>query len=104
MHCIVWRVQTTEDFELHWNQVVSLFGLGSDKHTALLYNLRESWALSYVRVHFLARMATSAYSKSVDAFLKGSSVLNHVCAGFLSRLALQPIYITSHIKRFSICI
>ncbi|KAK8501022.1 hypothetical protein V6N13_062791 [Hibiscus sabdariffa] len=64
-------LESTEDFEQRWNQVVSLFGLGSDKHIALLNNLRESWALSYVRVHFLARMATTAYSKSADAFLKG---------------------------------
>ncbi|XVF87868.1 hypothetical protein PTKIN_Ptkin18bG0155200 [Pterospermum kingtungense] len=67
----LYRLESTEDFERRWNQMVSIFGLGSDKHIALLYSLRASWALSYVRGYFLARMATIAYSKSVDAFLKG---------------------------------
>lgn len=66
----LYRLESTEDFEQRWNQMVSIFGLGSDKHIALLYSLRASWALSYVRGCFLARMATIAYSKSVDAFLK----------------------------------
>uniref|UniRef100_A0A251KZU5 Protein FAR1-RELATED SEQUENCE n=1 Tax=Manihot esculenta TaxID=3983 RepID=A0A251KZU5_MANES len=67
----LYRIESTEDFELQWSQMVSMFGLGSDKHIALLNSLRASWALSYVRGYFLARMATSSYSKSVDAFLKG---------------------------------
>ncbi|OMO76974.1 hypothetical protein CCACVL1_15267 [Corchorus capsularis] len=67
----LYHLESTEDFELRWNQMVSIFGLGSDKHIALLYSLRTSWVLSYVRGFFLARMATTSYSKSVDAFLKG---------------------------------
>ncbi|KAM3749111.1 hypothetical protein ACB098_05G157900 [Castanea mollissima] len=42
-----------------------------NKHIALLFSFRASWALSYMRGYFLARMATTAYSKSVDSFLKG---------------------------------
>lgn len=64
------HVESTEDFELQWSQMVSMFGLGSDRHIALLYSVRTSWALSYIRGYFLARMATPAYLKSVDAFLK----------------------------------
>ncbi|GLT80222.1 hypothetical protein SLA2020_516740 [Shorea laevis] len=67
----LYRVETTEDFEMRWNQLISMFGLSSDKHIALLYSVRTSWALSYVRGYFLAQMVTSAYLKSVDAFLKG---------------------------------
>lgn len=67
----LYRLESTEDFELRWNQMVSIFGLGSDKHITLLYSLRTSWAQSYVRGYFLARMVTTTYSKSVDAFLKG---------------------------------
>ncbi|KAF2295902.1 hypothetical protein GH714_035016 [Hevea brasiliensis] len=67
----LYRIESTEGFELQWSQMVSIFGLGSDKHIALLNSFRASWALSYVRGYFLARMATSSYSKSVDAFLKG---------------------------------
>ena len=67
----VCHLESTEDFEFQWNQMVSRFGLSSDKHIALLYSLRASWAFAYTRGCFLARMATSSYSKSVDAFLKG---------------------------------
>lgn len=67
----LYRVETTEDFEMRWNQLISMFGLSSDKHIALLYSVRTSWALSYVRGYFLAQMATSSYLKSVDTFLKG---------------------------------
>lgn len=67
----LYRVESAEDFELQWNQLVSVFGLGSDRHIILLFSIRTSWALSYVRGYFLARMATPAYSKSIDAFLKG---------------------------------
>lgn len=67
----LYHIENTDEFELRWNQMASTFGLSSDKHIALLYSLRTSWALSYVRGFFLARMVTTAYSKSVDAFLRG---------------------------------
>ncbi|XP_059624816.1 putative protein FAR1-RELATED SEQUENCE 10 isoform X2 [Cornus florida] len=65
------HLESTEDFEYQWNQMVSRFGLSSDKHIALLFSVRASWALSYTRGCFLARMASTAYSKSTVAFLKG---------------------------------
>ncbi|KAG2688614.1 hypothetical protein I3843_09G105300 [Carya illinoinensis] len=68
---VLYNVDSVDEFELRWNQMVTMFGLGSDKHIALLFSFRTSWALSYMRGYFLAQMATQAYSKSVDAFLKG---------------------------------
>ncbi|KAG5252417.1 protein FAR1-RELATED SEQUENCE [Salix suchowensis] len=66
----LYHAENADDFEHRWSQMVSMFGLGSDKHIALLYSLRASWASSYMRGYFLARMATSAYLKSVESFLK----------------------------------
>ncbi|KAI3969493.1 hypothetical protein MKX01_020054 [Papaver californicum] len=62
-----------EDFksEIQWILMVNLFGLGSNKHIALLFSHRASWALPYLRGHFIAQMTTAEYSKSIDAFLKG---------------------------------
>ncbi|KAM6597507.1 hypothetical protein CsatA_008031 [Cannabis sativa] len=65
------RLETTEEFELQWNQMISVFRFNADKHIALLYSFRSSWAPSYTRGYLLARMATTVYSKSVDGFLKG---------------------------------
>ena len=67
----LYQIENTEEFELQWNQMISVFGLGSDKHISLLYSVRASWALSYVRGYFLAQMAIAAYPKSIDALLKG---------------------------------
>lgn len=67
----LYRLESTEEFELQWNQMVSVFGLSTDKHISLLYSFRTSWALPYIRGHFIARMATAPYSKSVEVFLKG---------------------------------
>lgn len=67
----LYQIENTEEFELRWNQLTSAYDLGSDKHIGLLYSMRECWALSYVRGFFLARMATTAYSKSIDGILKG---------------------------------
>ncbi|XP_028803319.1 putative protein FAR1-RELATED SEQUENCE 10 [Neltuma alba] len=67
----LYHIENSEEFELRWNQMTSAFDLGSDKHIDLLYTLRASWALSYVRGFFLAQMATTAYLKSLDSFLKG---------------------------------
>lgn len=66
----LYHAENADDFEHRWSQMVSMFGFGSDKHIALLYSLRASWASSYMRGYFLARMATSAYLKSVESFLK----------------------------------
>uniref|UniRef100_A0A2P2QN31 Protein FAR1-RELATED SEQUENCE n=1 Tax=Rhizophora mucronata TaxID=61149 RepID=A0A2P2QN31_RHIMU len=63
-------VESTEDFELQWSHMVSMFGLTSDKHIILLYSAQSSWALSYTKGHFLAQMPTLAYLKSVDEFMK----------------------------------
>ena len=68
---VLYRMESAEQFEFEWTQMVARFELESEKHSSLLFSLRESWALSYVRGYFLAQMATSAYSKCVDMFLKG---------------------------------
>ncbi|XP_024631360.1 putative protein FAR1-RELATED SEQUENCE 10 isoform X2 [Medicago truncatula] len=74
----LFHIEKTEEFELKWSQMVSVFGLGSDKHIDLLYSVRPYWAPSYVRGFFLARMSTIAYSKSINAFMK-EIVTEHTC-------------------------
>ncbi|KAM5588921.1 putative protein FAR1-RELATED SEQUENCE 10 [Rosa sericea] len=68
---VLYRVESTEDFELQWNQMNLIYDLSTDKHIALLHSFRASWALCYMRGCFVARMATTDYSKSIEAFLKG---------------------------------
>lgn len=47
------------------------FGLVSDKHISLLSSYRASWAFSYTRGYFVARVTTDEYTRSLDMFLKG---------------------------------
>ncbi|KAK3022469.1 hypothetical protein RJ639_046344 [Escallonia herrerae] len=64
------HLEDVEDFEHQWNHLVARFGLGPDKHIALLFSYRASWPFSYIRGYFLARTLTAEYSKSVETFLK----------------------------------
>ena len=64
------HLENVEDFEHQWNHLVGQFGLGSDKHIALLFSYRTSWPFCYTRNFFLARSLTSEYLKSVESFLK----------------------------------
>ncbi|XP_002525089.3 putative protein FAR1-RELATED SEQUENCE 10 [Ricinus communis] len=89
----LYQIERTEEFELRWSQMVSMFGLGSDKHIALLNSLRASWALSYVRGYFLARMATSTYSKSVDAFLKGVCSAQTCLRSFFEQIGISANFL-----------
>lgn len=84
----LYHIESSEEFELRWNQIMSAFGLELDKHIELLYNLRESWALSYVRGFFLAQMATAAYSKSLDGFLKGVFNAQTCLRSFFEQVAI----------------
>ncbi|XP_030456943.2 putative protein FAR1-RELATED SEQUENCE 10 isoform X1 [Syzygium oleosum] len=88
LHC----VENTEDFELRWNEMVSQFGLGSDKHIALLHSIRTSWALCYTRGHFLARMTSVAFFRSVDSFLKGIFSPNACLRSFFDQVGISATF------------
>ncbi|KAG8385862.1 hypothetical protein BUALT_Bualt03G0089300 [Buddleja alternifolia] len=86
------RVESTDEFEFRWNQMVSHFGLNSDKHIALLFSLRVCWALPYTRGCFLARMDSTSYWKAVDIFLKGVIKTQTCLRGFLEQLGISSKY------------
>ncbi|KAH7530037.1 hypothetical protein JRO89_XSUnG0026600 [Xanthoceras sorbifolium] len=85
----LYHAESAEDFELRWSQMVPMFGLGSDKHIVLLHSLQRFWALSYTRDYFLARMATTAYSKSVDAFLKRIFIAQICLRSFFEQVGIS---------------
>lgn len=65
------NVDSVDDFEFRWNRLVDRYGLSSDRHAEFLFSIRTSWASPYTRGCFLAMMESTAYSKSVETFLKG---------------------------------
>ncbi|XP_052735332.1 putative protein FAR1-RELATED SEQUENCE 10 isoform X2 [Vigna angularis] len=88
----LFHIENTEEFELQWSQMISVFGLGSDKHADLLYTVRASWAQAYVRGYFLARMATITYSKSIDAFLKGIFSAHTCLRSFFEQVGISASF------------
>lgn len=89
----LYHLENTDEFDYRWNQMVSQFGLNSDKHIALLFSVRSCWALSYTRGYFLARIVSSTYWKSVDTFLKGVFKAETCLRGFF-----EQVGISSHSK------
>ncbi|CAI9090006.1 OLC1v1024682C1 [Oldenlandia corymbosa var. corymbosa] len=70
-------LEDVEEFEHRLNHLIASFGLGSDKHIALLFSYRLSWSFCYIRNFFLARSLSSEYLKSVETFMK--SILGWYC-------------------------
>ncbi|KAL5724597.1 hypothetical protein ACHQM5_007837 [Ranunculus cassubicifolius] len=66
----LYNIETVKDFERLWNQMVSCFGLQSNKHIALLSTHRASWALPYVKGFFHAGMTKFERSKMIDGYLE----------------------------------
>ncbi|KAL9241199.1 hypothetical protein vseg_015335 [Gypsophila vaccaria] len=66
---ILCYLEIMKDFETQWNNLVARFGLGSDKHISLVMSSRESWAFSYIRERFVARIMTPEYMQSLDTCL-----------------------------------
>lgn len=89
------RLENVEDFEHQWNQLVARFGLGSDKHIALLLSYRASWPISYMRNFFLARTMTIEYWKLVETFMKNILTPQSSLLLFFEQVQNSYYYLTS---------
>ena len=88
------HLETTDEFEFRWNQMVSNFELNSDKHIVLLFSLRMCWSLPYIRGCFLARMDSPSYWKSLDVILKEVINTQTCLRGLLEQVCYQSRKIT----------
>nr|XP_016456261.1 PREDICTED: protein FAR1-RELATED SEQUENCE 11-like [Nicotiana tabacum] len=66
----LYELGNIEEFEHQWDELISQFDLGSDRHIKLLYLNRASWALPYLKGYLFARMTTTGRSESINAYLK----------------------------------
>ncbi|XP_062095144.1 protein FAR1-RELATED SEQUENCE 11 isoform X2 [Humulus lupulus] len=66
----LYNLESIEDFELGWREMVNSFGLHSNRHIINLYGLRSLWALPFLRSHFFAGLTTIGQSKSINAFIQ----------------------------------
>ncbi|CAJ2656922.1 unnamed protein product [Trifolium pratense] len=66
----LYKLETREDFEHQWPQVVARYNLQSNKHVTGLYEIRNYWALAYLCDYFFGGMTTTGRSESINAFIK----------------------------------
>ncbi|XP_050372724.1 protein FAR1-RELATED SEQUENCE 11-like isoform X2 [Argentina anserina] len=66
----LYNLQSVEEFEERWMEMVDRYGLHANKHVISLYALRSFWALAYMRPYFFAGMTNTCYSDSTGAFIQ----------------------------------
>ncbi|KAI3980679.1 hypothetical protein MKX01_025244, partial [Papaver californicum] len=77
----LYNLETVEDFEVGWREMVNAYQLHENKHVVSLYALRTYWALAYLRCYFFAGLTSTVQSDSISTFiqcfLNAQSQLNH---------------------------
>ncbi|KAF7821244.1 protein FAR1-RELATED SEQUENCE 11-like [Senna tora] len=63
-------VDTAEEFEDKWPEVIAKYNLESNKHVKGLYLVKEYWAFPYLCDHFFREMTTTKPYESINAFIK----------------------------------
>ena len=66
----LYNLNTVEDFEVEWKEMINVYGLHTNKHVASLYGLRTFWALPYLRCYFFAGMTSTIYAESINSFIQ----------------------------------
>ncbi|XP_027363108.1 protein FAR1-RELATED SEQUENCE 11 isoform X2 [Abrus precatorius] len=84
----LYNLESVEDFELGWREMVCSFGLHSNRHMVNLYSSRSLWALPFLRSHFLAGMTTTGQSKSINAFIQRFLSAQTRLAHFVEQVAV----------------
>ncbi|XP_041014609.1 protein FAR1-RELATED SEQUENCE 11 [Juglans microcarpa x Juglans regia] len=84
----LYNLETVDDFELGWSDMVNSFGLHTNRHIANLYGLRSLWALPFLRSHFFAGMTTTGQSKTINAFIQRFLSAQTRLAHFVEQVAV----------------
>ncbi|XP_058766139.1 protein FAR1-RELATED SEQUENCE 11-like [Vicia villosa] len=66
----LYKLETCEEFEHQWPKVVAKYNLQTNKYVKGLYEIRNYWALAYLREYFFGGMTTTGRSESINAFIK----------------------------------
>lgn len=66
----LYHVDTVEEFESGWAQMVPIYNLQNNKHVIGLYKIKEFWVPAYLRGFFFGGMTTTGRSESINAFIK----------------------------------
>ncbi|XP_072951673.1 protein FAR1-RELATED SEQUENCE 11 isoform X2 [Typha angustifolia] len=84
----LYNMESVDDFELGWREMVNSFGLHTNRHIANLFAFRTLWALPYLRSHFFAGMTATGLSKSINAFIQRFLSAQKRLAHFIEQVAV----------------
>ncbi|KAL3515757.1 hypothetical protein ACH5RR_022659 [Cinchona calisaya] len=84
----LYNLESIEEFELGWRDMMNSFGLHTNRHIASLFALRSLWALPYLRSHFFAGMTNTVHSKSINAFIQRFLSAQTRLAHFVEQVAV----------------
>ncbi|XP_077224389.1 FAR1-related sequence 11 isoform X2 [Tasmannia lanceolata] len=81
-------LESIQDFEIGWREMVNSFGLHTNRHIANLFASRTLWALPYLRSHFFAGMTWTGQSKAINAFIQRFLSAQTRLAHFVEQVAV----------------
>lgn len=84
----LYNLESIDEFELGWRDMVNSFALHTNRHVANLFALRSLWALSYLRNHFMAGLTTTGQSKAINAFIQRFLSAQTRLAHFVEQVAV----------------
>ncbi|VVA90699.1 unnamed protein product [Arabis nemorensis] len=84
----LYHLESVEEFELGWRDMVNSFGLHTNRHINNLYVSRSLWSLPYLRSHFFAGMTLTGRSKAINAFIQRFLSAQTRLAHFVEQVAV----------------
>jgi hypothetical protein len=67
----VYDMQSPDEFEKHWKEIIETYDLEDCEWLSKLYKERNRWVPCYVKNTFWAGMSTTQRSESMNAFFDG---------------------------------
>lgn len=90
-------LESPVQFNQLWQQMLVDFGIGLDKHVAILWYFHTHWASSYLRGFFFGGLLTAGLPVSIKSFFKGFLTLKVHLKDFVDQVdfpSLRNHYIT----------
>ena len=65
-----YRLDSCEEFEHQWSQVMAKYDMLTNKHVSGLYQIKHFWVPCYLYGYFFGGITTTGRSESINAFIK----------------------------------
>ena len=65
-----YKLDSFEEFEGQWTQVMEKYDMLTNKHVIGLYQIKHFWVPCYLRGHFFGGMTTTRRSEIINVFIK----------------------------------